>query len=297
VKNSDDINWASRRVVNSDTDDLNCSVRLDSVRFDSIQHDTWNESYNPMSQPSFVDGNNWRLNLTANGGFSVGGLIANGDLASMGTPECEHSLGERGWSLQQQEEDEVTESKIPSFLDEKASELMRFQTPLQEELYETSMRSSEIPASTRPAESFIAPLDPAIAKQQTHSPSKSPGSLSGRSIGIRSSQDSETSVSSGSPSGTGAPSPSVNFSPLLEIPSARLNEWKGLSNDTQQSLPSPSLSSRERQRLWKEELEQELRMKRRRNGNNWLNRALQCLHPTPRGFNDLPVVWLLLPKI
>jgi mitogen-activated protein kinase kinase kinase len=262
VKNSDNINWASRRVGSSDMDDLNCSVRLDSVRFDSIPHDTWNESYNPVSEPSFVDGNNWRLNLTANGGFSVGGPVANGDLASMGTPECEHSLAERGWSLQQQEEDEVTESKIRAFLDEKALELKRLQTPLYEELYETSMRSSEIPASTGPAESFIAPLNPAIAKQQMHSPSKSPGSLSGRSIGIRSSQESETSVSSGSPSGTGAPSPSVNCSPLLEIPSARLNEWKGLINDTQQPLPSPSLSSSERQRLWKEELEQELRMKR-----------------------------------
>ncbi len=96
MKNSDDINWASRRVGNSDMDDLNCSVRLDSVRFDSIQHDTWNESYNPVSEPSFVDGNNWRLNLTANGGFSVGEPVANGDLASMGTPECDHSLGERG---------------------------------------------------------------------------------------------------------------------------------------------------------------------------------------------------------
>jgi hypothetical protein len=56
-----------------------------------------------VSQLSFVDGNSWRLHLTANGGFSVGGPVANGDLASMGTPECEHSLGERGWSLQQQE--------------------------------------------------------------------------------------------------------------------------------------------------------------------------------------------------
>ncbi len=89
-----------------------------------------------------MDGNNWRLHLTANGGFSVGGPVANGDLASTGTPECEHSLGERGWSLQQQEEDEVTESKIRAFLDEKASELKRLQTPLQEELYEISMRSS-----------------------------------------------------------------------------------------------------------------------------------------------------------
>jgi hypothetical protein len=106
----------------------------------------------------------------------------------------------------------VTESKIRAFLDEKALELKRLQTPLYEELYETSMRSSEIPASTEPAESFIAPLNPAIAKQQTHSPSKSPGSLSGRSIGIRSSQESETSVSSGSPSRTRAPSPSVNCS-------------------------------------------------------------------------------------
>jgi serine/threonine protein kinase len=85
VKNSDDINWASKRVGNSDMDDLNFSVRLDSIRFDSIQHDTWNESYNPVSEPSFVDGNNWRLHLTANGGFSVGGPVANGDLASMGT--------------------------------------------------------------------------------------------------------------------------------------------------------------------------------------------------------------------
>ncbi len=47
LKNSDDINWASKRVGNSDMDDLNCSVSLDSVRLDSIQHDTWNESYNP----------------------------------------------------------------------------------------------------------------------------------------------------------------------------------------------------------------------------------------------------------
>jgi hypothetical protein len=83
----------------------------------------------------------------------------------------------------------------------------------------------------------------------------------------------------------------------LEIPSARLNEWKGLINDTQQLLPSPRLSSSERQRLWKEELEQSLEWSERRNGNNWLNRALQCLHPTPRGFNNLPVLFLLLPKV
>jgi hypothetical protein len=59
---------------------------MDFVRFSYIQHDTWNESYNPMLEPSFADGNDWRLNLTANGGIYVKGHVANGDCASMGTP-------------------------------------------------------------------------------------------------------------------------------------------------------------------------------------------------------------------
>jgi mitogen-activated protein kinase kinase kinase len=214
----------------------------------------------------------------------------------MGTPECEHSLGERGWSLQQQEEDEVTESKIGAFLDEKALELKRLQTPLYEELYETSMRSSEIPASTGRAKSFIAPLNPAIAKQQTHSPSKSPGSLSGRSIGIRSSQESETSVSSGSRSGAGAPSPSVNCSPLLEIPSARLNEWKVLINDSQQPLPSPGLSSSGRQSVWKEKFEQELRIKREEKRKQSAKQGSPMSPPNSKGLQRRASSPLLLPK-
>jgi hypothetical protein len=116
-------------------------------------------------------------------------------------------------------------------LDEKALEFKRLQTPLHEELYETSMRSSEILASIGLIESFIAPLNPVIAKQQTHNLSKSSGNFNGRSIGI-SNQKSEMNVSYGSPNGTKAPSPSVNCSPLLEILSTRLNELKGLINDT-----------------------------------------------------------------
>jgi hypothetical protein len=56
----------------------------------------------------------------------------------------------------------------------------------------------------------------------------------------------------GSPSGTEAPSPSVNCSPILEIPATTLNEWKGLINDTHQPLPNLSLNSNEHQRFWKE---------------------------------------------
>jgi hypothetical protein len=68
-------------------------------------------------------------------------------------------------------------------------------------------------------------------------------------------------VSFGNPDEIGASSPNVNCSLLLEIPLARLNEWKGLIHDTQQPLPSLRLSSCECQSLWKEELEHELRMK------------------------------------
>jgi hypothetical protein len=51
------------------------------------------------------------------------------------------------------------------------------------------MRSSKIPASTRLTKNFIALLNPVIVKQQTHNPSKGPGSLGGRLIGIRSNQE------------------------------------------------------------------------------------------------------------
>jgi hypothetical protein len=41
-------------------------------------------------------------------------------------------------------------ARIGAILDEKAFEFKRLQTTFYEALYETSMRSSKIPASTRP---------------------------------------------------------------------------------------------------------------------------------------------------
>jgi hypothetical protein len=40
----------------------------------------------------------------------------------------------------------------------------------------------------------------------------------------------------------------------------------------------------------KRSLSRSLEWSKRRNESNWLNRALQCLHPTPRGFNDVHVI-------
>jgi hypothetical protein len=65
--------------------------------------------------------------------------------------------------------------KEASLKDEKAFGAQKgSRQPLSEELSETSMRSSEIPASTEPPETFTVTLSPAIAKQQMHSPSMLP---------------------------------------------------------------------------------------------------------------------------
>ncbi|CAK9865980.1 unnamed protein product [Sphagnum jensenii] len=258
MKRSDNINWASNRPGDSYVDDLNCSVRLDSVRCTSANSDTWDERYNLVSEPSFADGSSWRLNLTLNGGLSEG-PGCHEDLATPGSQQIEEDLRERGWSLQQEKEDEVTESKICAFLDEKALELKKLQTPLYEEIFENSIKSSlyeDCLGEPRPLERKMAPLSSVIVKQPSPSISKSLSSLSGQSMGIRSSQEIEMSVSSGSSTSSGS------FLPSLEIPSIGLNGWKCLISDTPQLLPSPSLSSNERQRFWKEELLQEIQRKR-----------------------------------
>lgn len=270
---------------NTYNDDLNCSVRLDSLRMDSVRNsmkldsmrdsmrdsvrldsvrldsDTWSESFNPVSEPSYMDATKWQSNLTTNGGFSLRRSM-NGNV--MENPTIgRQSMLERGWSLRPEDEDEVTESKIRAFLDEKALELKKLQTPLYEE-FNDSLRASAFQGVGSAIESYVAPLSPTMAAPSTSkSPSKA-SSVSGRSGGVHSSQDSETSVSSDSPGRNAAPSTSVNFNPLLEIPPPKLNEQKGLNNDaTQQPLPSPGLSCSERQRLlWKEELQQELQLKR-----------------------------------
>ncbi|KAL2613003.1 hypothetical protein R1flu_024695 [Riccia fluitans] len=244
--------------------DAGHSVRFDSVRsdfqtgaghsvgLDSFRNDSLRESINPMCEPG------QSFNPMLEPSLRDGLIFTTSDRSEEArTSRREDGSGDSA----QDDDDDVTESKIRAFLDEKAMELKRLQTPLFEELYSIWNTNQ-----TGPSESFIAPLSPSPARPPKHSPSsKSPSqrsSLSGRSVCMRSSRESEQSVGSGSPSASGGPS-SVNFSPLGEVPSPKLNEWKGLLHDAQSGIPpSPSLHSSERQRLWKEELQAELEMKR-----------------------------------
>lgn len=229
--------------------DLYCSVRVDSVRTDCLS-----ESFNPMSDPSF-NNPNWSFRSAATATFGPPATTNRygGDVSLAPNLVSEESLR----CTQDEDDDEVTEMKIRAFLDEKALELKRLQTPLFEELY-SIWNENGAANENGPAQSFIAPLSPAAIRHNSRSPSKG-STMSARSVGTRSSRDSETSVTSGSPR-EGSISV-VNCVPLLEVDSPRLNEWKGLIHEAQQS-PSPSLATSERQKLWEKELLQELEMKR-----------------------------------
>eukprot|EP01018_Ginkgo_biloba_P003009 Gb_36743 [translate_table: standard] len=223
---------------NFDAEDLNCSVRLDSVRTNCFT-----KSFNPMCEPSDMeDERGYKLNesriFRASQGIDTDTMEPSSHHHS--PEEAANDFSFQCGHPQYDDDDEVTESKIRAFLDEKALELKRLQTPLYEEFYSTI---NAAPNPENAADSSVtAPM-----------PSSRP------SLGM-STRDSEGSVSSGSPARGG--STSVDCTPLAEVTSPRLNQLRGLLQETQQASASPSLSCFERHRIWKEELDQELERKR-----------------------------------
>ncbi|KAJ7535690.1 hypothetical protein O6H91_12G042800 [Diphasiastrum complanatum] len=220
-------------------DDQNCSVRLDSPSFD---FDAEDQSFNPVCESSYVGADSLQLSSTDNK------HVGHNKQESSNQGECIADAAIY-------EDDEVTEAKIRVFLDEKALELKKLQSPLYEELY--SLRDT--PHLGLPNVSFVPPLSPAggrLPAVSSKSPSKK-SSLSGRSVAI-SSLETETSVDSESPHCSGAQS--MNFI-LHDVPSPRLHELDGLLlQDHQQPISSPSICDRKKQ--WEEELQQELEIKR-----------------------------------
>ncbi|KAH7276494.1 hypothetical protein KP509_39G009300 [Ceratopteris richardii] len=274
--------------------DQNCSVRLDTdsimtmnfksaVGFPKLNKSIWNKSvsnsvakltsFNPICEPSYVD-DGWDGDLghgmdNENLDHSTIELKA---LPSTDDKDAEEDIDFSFPCNSADDEDEVTESKIKAFLDEKALELKRLQTPLYMEYHSIQnvaamAQEDDTPGSIRNAtqlkgdhDNFVSPaLSPAAKRQLTaptnRSPTSKASSRSGQSVTC--SRDSELSVNSGSP---GVNNQS-NFHAHLESP--RFNDWKGLLQEAQQPVPSPkNLSASEQQRLWKEELQRELEMKR-----------------------------------
>lgn len=275
--------------------DINCSVRLDSdsfmaksfksgVNFPEFINSGWERSsinpvagpmsFNPICEPSYVDDgwDNYSGPKVQGSKILRNNIVEANPLASTSQQDGGEDCGFSFQCGSADEDDEVTESKIKAFLDEKAMELKRLQTPLYMEYHsiqnvanvvqqneETSSIRSAIHPKGGGQESFMSPVSPATRRQLTAPNSRSPSKASSHSgPSIACSRDSEASVSSDSP---GAHNRSVNFCPHAESP--RLREWKGLLQEAQQPVPSPrNLSSSEQQRLWKEELQKELELKR-----------------------------------
>ncbi|CAA6661472.1 unnamed protein product [Spirodela intermedia] len=133
-----------------------------------------------------------------------------------------------------EDDDEVTETKIRAFLDEKALELKKLQTPLYEEFHNTMNASNSKNMSGHVAQEKYSRSNASSAAQID-------------------------AVNSGSPGNCLSAAPGGDKSRILkEVPSPCLNQWDGVLEDAEQKPNGLSDNFSERRRKWKEELDQEL---------------------------------------
>ncbi|XP_010928554.1 mitogen-activated protein kinase kinase kinase NPK1 [Elaeis guineensis] len=208
-------------------------------------------SFNPMSEP-FDD---WPCKFD----FSAEQRIMNSDDLGMPTNGASGGgqEGENDFTFpcgQVCEDDEVTETKIKAFLDEKALDLKKLQTPLYEEFYNTMNATSShgVESTCKETITNISRLPP----KGKSSPNKV---VSGSSSPC---SDTTKNISPGNRSRQVSSTDEENNQILREIPSPQLNEWGDPLQDVQQEPTSLSTSFSERRRKWKEELDQELERER-----------------------------------
>ncbi|KAG6764428.1 hypothetical protein POTOM_031897 [Populus tomentosa] len=154
-----------------------------------------------------------------------------------------------------EDDDEVTESKIRAFLDEKALDLKKLQTPLYEEFYNSTLNTMGAPTAVGTENS----------ENPTHLPSLPPKSRSPKRLPSRRLSavvDAPNIASPGRQTNHVANESSIHNRALQEIQPPQLSEWKEFLHDGQQETLSSSTSFYERQRKWEEELYQELERKR-----------------------------------
>ncbi|KAJ8572907.1 hypothetical protein K7X08_009418 [Anisodus acutangulus] len=207
--------------------------------------DDFNKSFNPIAEPSDDwNGDYGRTPPLRQGNTDLVNNQEGGLGAGISTSRNNNSAGFCGPSISE-DEDELTESKIRAFLDEKALELKKLHSPLYEEFY-NSLNPSYSPQL---AEATVDESTPNFLKLPPKSRSPSQGPIGSLSTGI----DLITSPSPGSSNrrtsciGSGSNQDYDDSSPE--------------SNERRQS-DSPIASFSEIQRKWKEELDQELERKR-----------------------------------
>ncbi|XP_050380085.1 mitogen-activated protein kinase kinase kinase ANP1-like isoform X1 [Argentina anserina] len=249
----------STHVWGRDSDDDMCRIddKDDLTIGEGILNSTYMpddlKSFNPMCEPTDDMGCQfYRSSETEQNGMNLDTSHQTDDPAG-----CSGAIGAFsspcGRSLSEDDE-ELTESKITAFLDEKALELKKLQTPLYEEFYNSMnvvCSPSFVDSSPDETTSKYLKLPP-----KSRSPIRSP-------IGTPSIvADAVCSVSPGSSGRRVSNIGNASDKNLKDMSPPPHTDWKGFGVDAQQEPGSPSMGYSERQRKWKEELDHELERKR-----------------------------------
>ncbi|XP_038877020.1 mitogen-activated protein kinase kinase kinase NPK1-like isoform X2 [Benincasa hispida] len=229
------------------SDDEMCQIddkddfMLDEVKIgSSIIHENM-KSYNPICEPSDDEDCKFDRSPVLDQGSNLHEeTLAPGSCSGV-LDEDQNFSFPSGRSFSE-DEDELTESKIKAFLDEKALELKKLQSPLYEEFY-NSLNESCSPVFIESKQNESTPKYLKLPPK-SRSPSRSPGNPSPALDAF------------------GTDSPGSGSRGNANDQRSQLNDWKGLLVDGQSESGSPSKHYSEIQRKWKEELDQELERKR-----------------------------------
>ncbi|KAI4378874.1 hypothetical protein MLD38_016297 [Melastoma candidum] len=237
--------------VNDSTDDM-CRIDDDlmnesSGKFNSIS-DNFNKSLNPMCEPTDY------LPCTFDESPELGRSTMNLYRADNGTPESgnRNIFTSPDGQLIVEDDDEVTETKIRAFLNEKALDLKKLQNPLYEEFYNTLNAASPAIAGGNGQGENVAIISPLPPKSK--SPSRLPNRRFSAVVGLPKGSPGHHSKRL---SNTG-----VSHDQVMQVQPLQATDFEA-SDVTKEAAISPSHAGfSERQRRWKEELYQELERKR-----------------------------------
>ncbi|CAI0466246.1 unnamed protein product [Linum tenue] len=235
-----------------------------SSKFKSVFSSTdLNKSFNPMCEPT----DDWPT--MSHGSSEMRGSelhssqfineVASTSLALSSKEENEFAFpcGPSGT----EDDEEVTESKIRAFLDEKALDLKKLQTPLYKEFYNTLNATGPKPrVAGKTNNENVRSSSISLLPPKSKSPKQLPPSRRLSSVIV----DAPTSSSPGMRASYRAnENVTIHSRALQEIQPPQISEWKnGILNGEQQEPITPSASFSERQRKWKEELDEELERQR-----------------------------------
>lgn len=239
-------------------DDKDDFIVHQSVKFGSaILSDHLNKSFNPMCEPT----DDWPCKfdespeLTKSGAnLSSHQTISKPAGSPRASNERENDFTFPCGPLVGDDDDEVTESKIRAFLDEKALDLKKLQTPLYEEFYNSTLNAAGPPSAVGKSHDNVTNF--LNLPPKSRSPNRTPTRRLSAAVDAACISNSANHTKRGLNVGT------ISDRTLKEIQSPQLSEWKELLLDAQQEPVSLSTNFSERRRKWKEELDQELEKKR-----------------------------------